>query len=68
MMEKQAKVVYRNPMQLWQGLHWRDGEETGGQSDGAQGCMSEGSIGKVSIGRAHMDEPPSNQVGGSLHN
>ena len=54
------------PMQLWRGLHWRDGENTGDQSEGAQGCMSEGSTGKVSIGRACMDEPPSNQVGGSL--
>ena len=29
-------------------------------------ALSEGSTGKVSIGRACMDEPPSNQVGGSL--
>ena len=65
MMEKQAKVVYHNLMQQWQGLHWRDSEKTGGQSEGAQGCMSEGSTGKVSIGRACMDKPPSNHMEGS---
>ena len=47
-------------------LHWRDGGNTGDQSEGAQECKSEGSTGKVSIGRARMDEPPFNQVVGSL--
>ena len=65
MMEKQAKVVYRI-LCSWRGLHWRDSEKTGDQSEGAQGCMSEGSTGEVSIGRACMNEPPSNQVGGCL--
>ena len=37
-----------------------------GQSEGAQRCMSEGSTGEVSTGGARMEEPPSNQVGGSL--
>ena len=55
-----------HPMQLWRGLHWRDSEKTGGQSEGAQGCMSEGSTGKVSIGRACMDRSPSNHMEGSL--
>ena len=55
-----------HPLQLCQGLHWRDSGKTGGQSERAQGCMSEGSAGEVSIGGAHVEEPPSNQVAETL--
>ena len=51
-------------LQLWQGLHWRDSEETRNQNEGALACLSEGGTGKVGACTACTGEPPPDQVGG----
>ena len=52
-----------DPLQPWQGLHWRDQEKLWGQGEGAPGCLPERDTTEVSGSSACVGGSPLHQMG-----
>ena len=53
----------QDSLQLWQGLHWGDQEETYDQTEGAPGCLPERDDDEVNSRRARLQGSPLHQMG-----
>ena len=60
----QGRVL--DSLQLWQGLHLGDGEETGDQDEGASRSLQEEGAGKGGNCKTHLENTLPHQMGGDF--